>query len=68
MSKPRGRPDSDEVDRFWRRFLAPGLVDRSTPTRDSWLADHEAFFRRRREEFDPEMATVFERFEVLYIE
>ena len=158
MCEPRGRPDGDEVDRFWRRFLALGVVDRSTPspagvgsfgdsaamadelialvicgskratasalsdyesdgdppplvgalsiatdgsgrpravlhtvdvrigplssvddsfawdegeglrTRDSWLADHEAFFRRQRAEFDPEMATVFERFEVLYTE
>ena len=41
-------------------------------TRASWLADHEAFFRRYLPtigvEFDPEMSTVFERFEVLYTE
>jgi uncharacterized protein YhfF len=41
-------------------------------TRASWLADHEAFFRRYLPtigvEFDPEMPTVFERFEVVYTE
>jgi uncharacterized protein YhfF len=41
-------------------------------TRASWLADHEAFFRRYLPtigvEFDPEMPTVFERFEVVYSE
>jgi uncharacterized protein YhfF len=37
-------------------------------TRTSWLADHERFFRRQQAEFDPEMATVFERFEVLHVE
>ena len=41
-------------------------------TRASWLADHEIFFRRYLPtigvEFDSEMPTVFERFEVVYIE
>ena len=41
-------------------------------TRVSWLADHEAFFRRYLPtigvEFDVEMPTVFERFEVVYTE
>lgn len=41
-------------------------------TRSSWLADHAAFFRRTVPEmgvaFDDAMATVFERFEVLYAE
>ena len=41
-------------------------------TRATWLADHEAYFRRELPslglEFDPEMATVFERFEVVYTE
>jgi uncharacterized protein YhfF len=41
-------------------------------TRASWLADHETFFRRYLPtigvEFDPDMATVFERFDVLYSE
>jgi uncharacterized protein YhfF len=41
-------------------------------TRASWLADHEAFFRRYLPtigvEFDTEMPTVFERFEVVYSE
>jgi uncharacterized protein YhfF len=41
-------------------------------TRASWLADHEAYFRRELAsfglEFDTEMATVFERFEVVYTE
>jgi uncharacterized protein YhfF len=41
-------------------------------TRASWLEDHETFFRRYLPtigvEFDPEMQTVFERFEVLYSE
>ncbi len=41
-------------------------------TRAGWLASHEAFFRRYLPsigvEFDREMATVFERFEVLYTE
>jgi uncharacterized protein YhfF len=41
-------------------------------TRESWLADHESFFRRYLPtiglEFDPEMPTVFERFEVVYAE
>ena len=44
-----------------------GEGDRS---RSMWLADHEAFFRRQLPslgiEFDPDMATVFERFEVVY--
>ena len=39
-------------------------------TRAGWLASHSAFFRRYLPtvgvEFDPEMATVFERFEVLF--
>jgi uncharacterized protein YhfF len=46
-----------------------GEGDRS---RSMWLADHEAFFRRQLPplglEFDPNMPTVFERFEVLYVE
>ncbi len=46
-----------------------GEGDRS---RAMWLADHEAYFRRELAslgvEFDPDMATVFERFEVLYVE
>ena len=41
-------------------------------TRASWLADHEAFFRRQLAalglEFDAGMSTVFERFEVVYTE
>ena len=41
-------------------------------TRKSWLRDHEEFFRRQLLDggatFDPEMPTVFERFEVLYTE
>ena len=41
-------------------------------TRASWLADHEAFFRRQLAalglEFDAEMSTVFERFDVVYTE
>ena len=41
-------------------------------TRATWLADHEAFFRRELPtlglEFDPGMPTVFERFEVVYTE
>src|SRR5262245_15506985 len=41
-------------------------------TRASWLAEHEAFFRRYLPtvgvDFDPEMATVFERFDVVYTE
>jgi uncharacterized protein YhfF len=41
-------------------------------TRASWLADHEAYFRRELGsfglEFDPEMATVFERFAVVHTE
>lgn len=41
-------------------------------TRTSWLADHETFFRRSLPTigvaFDPEMPTVFERFEVVYTE
>ena len=44
----------------------------SDRTRASWLADHEAFFRRYLPTigvgFDPEMSTVFERFEVIYSE
>ena len=36
-----------------------------------WLTDHEAFFRRQLPtlgiEFDPDMQTVFERFEVVYV-
>jgi uncharacterized protein YhfF len=39
-------------------------------TRASWLADHEAFFRRYLPtigvEFESDMATVFERFELVY--
>ena len=46
-----------------------GEGDRS---RSMWLADHEAFFRRQLPdlgiEFDPDMETVFERFEVVYVE
>jgi hypothetical protein len=38
----------------------------------SWLHDHEAFFRRFLPtiglQFDPDMPTVFERFDVLYSE
>ena len=41
-------------------------------TRPSWLADHEAYFRRHLPtlglDFEPDMATVFERFDVLYAE
>jgi uncharacterized protein YhfF len=41
-------------------------------TRAMWLADHEAFFRREAPTlgvvFDPDMPTVFERFEVVYTE
>ena len=41
-------------------------------TRASWLADHEAFFRRYLPtigvEFDPELPTVFECFEAVYTE
>jgi uncharacterized protein YhfF len=41
-------------------------------TRTMWLADHEAYFRRELAsfglEFDADMATVFERFEVVYTE
>jgi uncharacterized protein YhfF len=41
-------------------------------TRASWLADHEEYFRRYLPtigvDFDPDMATVFERFEVLFAE
>jgi uncharacterized protein YhfF len=41
-------------------------------TRDWWLAAHERFFRRYLPtlgvEFDAEMMTIFERFEVLYTE
>jgi len=41
-------------------------------TRRSWLEDHETFFRRYLPtigiDFDREMATVFERFDVLYAE
>lgn len=41
-------------------------------TRASWLADHEAYFRREQSglglSFDAEMSTVFERFEVVYAE
>jgi len=46
-----------------------GEGDRS---RSMWLTDHEAFFRRQLPnlgvEFDPDMPTVFERFEVVYVE
>ena len=46
-----------------------GEGDRSRAT---WLKDHEAFFRRQLPtlgiEFDPDMQTVFERFEVVYVE
>jgi uncharacterized protein YhfF len=46
-----------------------GEGDRSRAT---WLRDHEAFFRRQLPtlgiEFDPDMLTVFERFEVVYVE
>ena len=46
-----------------------GEGDRS---RSMWLADHEAFFRRQMAglglEFDPDMSTIFERFEVVYVE
>jgi uncharacterized protein YhfF len=45
-----------------------GEGDRS---RSMWLTDHEAFFRRQLPtlgiEFDPDMQTVFERFEVVYV-
>lgn len=41
-------------------------------TRTSWLADHQVFFGRYLPTigvpFDPDLATVFERFEVLYSE
>jgi uncharacterized protein YhfF len=41
-------------------------------TRRTWLADHEAFFARFLPSiglaFDPDMLTVFERFELLYSE
>jgi uncharacterized protein YhfF len=41
-------------------------------TRATWLADHEAYFRREAVafdlRFDPDMPTVFERFEVVYQE
>jgi uncharacterized protein YhfF len=41
-------------------------------TRATWLADHEAYFRREAAAFgvtfDPDMPTVFERFEVVYQE
>ena len=41
-------------------------------TRATWLADHEAYFRRELAgldvAFDPDMPTVFERFEVVYQE
>ncbi len=41
-------------------------------TRESWLEVHEQFFRRYLPtigvDFDPDMATVFERFEVLFAE
>ena len=41
-------------------------------TRECWLADHQQFFRRYLASigvtFDPDMATVFERFEVLFTE
>lgn len=41
-------------------------------TRAAWLADHERFFRRYLPtvgvDFHPDMATVFERFEVLFSE
>lgn len=41
-------------------------------TRATWLADHEAYFRREMaaldRPFDPDMATVFERFSVVYTE
>ena len=46
-----------------------GEGDRS---RSMWLTDHEAFFRRQLPnlgiEFEPDMPTVFERFEVVYVE
>lgn len=41
-------------------------------TRATWLNDHHAYFRRYHAslgiEFDPDMPTIFERFEVLYTE
>lgn len=41
-------------------------------TRATWLADHDAYFRRELASlglvFDPDMPTVFERFEVAYTE
>jgi uncharacterized protein YhfF len=41
-------------------------------TRDGWLAAHERYFRRHLptigEAFDPDLPTVFERFEVVYAE
>jgi uncharacterized protein YhfF len=41
-------------------------------TRATWLADHEAYFRRELAgldlAFDADMPTVFERFEVVYQE
>jgi uncharacterized protein YhfF len=41
-------------------------------TRDGWLADHEQYFRRYLPtigvDFNPDMTTVFERFEVLFTE
>ena len=46
-----------------------GEGDRS---RSMWLTDHEAFFRRYLPtlgiEFDPDLQTVFERFDVVYVE
>jgi uncharacterized protein YhfF len=46
-----------------------GEGDRSRAT---WMADHEAYFRREMASFDlpfdPDMATVFERFDVVYTE
>ncbi len=41
-------------------------------TRATWLSDHEAYFRRELASldvpFDPDMPTVFERFDVVYTE
>ena len=41
-------------------------------TRSSWLTEHERYFRRYLAtiavDFDPDMETLFERFEVLFAE
>ena len=62
----RAAPDAVEHEAFaWDE----GEGDR---TRATWLADHEAYFRRELArlglDFDDEMPTVFERFELVYTE